>query len=226
MQQALTLTQTTVGKKALVAVTGLIMFGFTIGHLAGNLLIFADSDGAALRAYSEFLHHNWEITWPVRTVLLVSVVVHLALTLELWQRNRAARPSGYRHGRRDQLTTYAARTMVISGPILLAFIVFHLAHLTFGVTFGLYEHQWLDPMPNLVASFSIWWIAAFYIFSNIILGLHLVHGVWSALQSIGASHPRYHVLRQRIATGLVFAIAAGNVLIPLLVLAGVVPFGR
>jgi succinate dehydrogenase / fumarate reductase cytochrome b subunit len=228
MASALTLSQTTVGKKAVVAVTGLIMFGFLIGHLSGNLLVLLGQH--ELNAYAEFLHRNPEIIWPARIVLLLSVVTHVALIAQLGQRNQAARSHGYRN-KKDQLTTYAARTMYFTGPLLLVFIVFHLIHFTVGSGLGQYAHNPVHHgadgemqafvYANVVQAFQVWWVAAIYVFANLMLALHLVHGVWSATQSIGASHPRYHVLRRNLTTAAVAFVAGGNVLLPLLILSGV-----
>lgn len=217
MQRALTLTRSTVGKKALVAITGLILFGFLIGHLAGNLILFAGAD--AYNAYAAGLKGNLPLLWGVRIVLLVSVVVHIALTVSLATRNSAARPTAYKKARQDQITTYAARTMILSGPIIAAYIVFHIAHFTApGLPLG-GDFDHLDVYANVVHGFRVWWVSAIYIFANILVGLHLQHGIWSAMQSVGANHAKYNAYRRNGATALAILLAGGNVFIPIAVMA-------
>lgn len=220
MQRALSLTRTTVGKKALVAVTGAILFGFVIVHLIGNLILFAGPE--AYNAYAAALKGNLVLLWGTRITLLVSVIVHIALTLQLAGRNAGARAVGYKKPREDLVTTYAARTMVLSGPILAAYIVFHIAHYTApGISIG-GEFNALNAYANVIHGFRVWWVSAIYIFANILLGLHLYHGGWSALQSLGANHPRYNKLRQRAAIALALFVAGGNVFLPIAVMARVI----
>ncbi|MEQ8727718.1 MAG: succinate dehydrogenase cytochrome b subunit [Sandaracinaceae bacterium] len=220
MQRALTLTRSTVGMKAVIAVTGLILFGFVIGHLAGNTLLFAGYE--AFNGYAASLKGNPALLWGVRSVLLVSVVAHIALTMKLAGRNSSARPTAYKKARQDQITTYAARTMVISGPLLFAYILFHLAHFTVpGLDLG-GEHDVVNVYGNVVRGFRVPWVAGIYIFANILLGLHLFHGAWSALQSLGANHPKYNPLRKRLAIGFALVVAGGNIFIPVAVMTRVV----
>lgn len=220
MQRALSLTQTTVGKKALVAVTGAILFGFVIVHLAGNLILLVGPD--AYNAYAAGLKGNLPLLWSVRILLLVSVVVHVGLTIQLAARNAQARPTPYQKPRQDLVTTYAARTMVLSGPILFLYILFHIAHFTApGLSLG----GTFDPENvylNVVHGFRVWWVSAIYIFANILLGLHLYHGGWSLFQSLGANHPRYNAWRRRAAIALALFVSGGNVFIPVAVLTGVI----
>jgi succinate dehydrogenase / fumarate reductase cytochrome b subunit len=220
MQRALAITRTTVGKKALVAITGVILFGFVIGHLAGNLLLFGGPD--AYNAYAAGLKGNLPLLWGVRITLLVSVVVHIALTISLAGRNAQARSVGYKKPREDLVTTYAARTMVLSGPILLAYIVFHIAHFTApGLSIG-GDFNAHDVYANVVHGFRVWWVSAIYVFANVLLGLHLFHGGWSALQSLGANHPAYNAWRKRGAIALALLVSAGNVSFPIAVLTRVI----
>lgn len=218
MQGVLTLTRSTVGQKAIVAVTGVILFGFVIGHLAGNLILFAGPE--AYNHYAAALKGNPPLLWGTRLTLLVSVVLHISLTMQLARRNATARPQGYRKARKDLVTTYAARTMVLSGPILLAYIIFHIAHFTApGVNFG----HMSDPFDahnvyeNAVLGFRVWWVSAIYIFANAMLGLHLFHGGWSAAQSIGLQSPKYDALKKNFAIGLALFVTCGNIAIPICV---------
>lgn len=220
MQRALTLTRSTIGTKAIVAVTGLILFGFVVGHLLGNLLVFAGYE--AYNAYAASLKANPALLWGVRTVLLVSVVTHIALTIRLARRNNTARSTPYKKARQDQVTNYAARTMILSGPLLLLYILFHLAHFTApGLDLG-GDFDPANVYGNLVRGFRVWWVSAIYIFANILLGLHLFHGSWSAFQSLGANHPKYNPLRRKAAVGLALFVAVGNVSLPVAVMSRLV----
>lgn len=220
MQRALTITRSTIGQKAVVAVTGLILFGFVIGHLAGNLLVLVGP--GAYNAYAAGLKANLPLLWGVRITLLVAVVTHVGLTVRLARRNAMARSSRYKKPRKDQLTSYAARTMTISGPLLFLYIVFHIAHLTApGLDLG-HAFDVHNPYANLIFGFRVWWVSAIYIFANFLLGLHLFHGAWSALQSLGAQHRSYDPLRKRVALALALFIAGGNIFLPIAVQARLV----
>jgi len=220
MHRALTLWGSSIGQKAIVAVTGLILIGFLTGHLAGNLLVFAGPE--AFNGYAAALHAKPPLVWGTRVVVLLAFVVHIRLTILLARRNAAARPVGYSKARQDQLTTYAARTMILSGPLLGAYVVFHLAHFTVpGLDLGgPFSHT--NIYLNLVRGFRIWWVSAIYIFANFLLGLHLYHGAWSALQTLGLQHPKWDALRQRLAVGFGVLVAAGFISIPIAVQARIV----
>jgi succinate dehydrogenase / fumarate reductase cytochrome b subunit len=225
MQKVLTLHQTTIGKKAIMAVTGVIGFGFLIGHLVGNLQIYialTDSPEAAATALHEYaagLRRLGPLLWIMRITLVAAVAAHIWAAIALVNKNAEARPTPYQHPRQDQVTTYAARTMQWSGPILALFLLYHLLHLTWGYGPG-FDHQ--NVYNNLVYGFQKWWIAAVYVVANIMLGFHLYHGGWSWLQSLGASHPRYDEYRKMFAVGLAAFLTLGNVSIPAVVLAGVI----
>ncbi len=220
MQRALSLTQSTIGKKALVAITGAILFGFVIGHLTGNLLLFAGPE--AYNAYAAGLKGNLPLLWGVRITLIVSVVVHVSVTMQLAGRNAAARPTPYKKPRQDLVTTYAARTMVLSGPLVFAYILFHIAHFTApGLSIG-GNFDPHDVYTNVLHGFRVWWVSAIYIFANVLLGLHLYHGGWSLFQSLGANHPKYNRWRKRAAVALALFVSGGNVTIPIMVMARVI----
>lgn len=217
MSQALSIHQTSIGKKAIMAITGFVLFGFVIAHLLGNLQIFIGAD--AINEYAASLRKLGPLLWIARGVLLVSVAAHIWAAISLMNRNDNARPQKYARGQRHQRSTYASRTMRISGPLLFVYIVYHLAHLTFGVG-PRYDHH--NVFNNLVFGFQVWWIAAIYIVANVMLGFHLFHGAWSWLQSLGGSHPRYDIWRHRFAVTLALFVTGGNVLIPSAVLMGAV----
>src|SRR5215831_2511766 len=181
---------TTIGKKVVMAVTGVILVGFVIAHMFGNLMIFAGPD--EIDAYSRFLREvgmpelgYGQLLWVVRIVLLVCVSFHITAAVQLTRMSRAARPIGYA-AKRDIETTWAARTMRWGGVLLLAFVVFHLLHFTGGVVgFGAGQFKPLAVYQNVVAAFAVWPIAVFYIVAMAALCLHLDHGIWSMLQTLG-----------------------------------------
>lgn len=210
---------TTVGLKAIMAVTGIVLVLFVIGHFVGNSLIYVGPE--ALNAYSHFLHSVGELLWVVRIVLLASIVLHIGAALRLSAKNASARPQRYKQ-KRDQVTNYAARTMIWSGPILLGFIIFHLAHLTLGVAPGSYEHSATDVYSNVVRGFSIPWLSGLYIVSMLALGLHLFHGTWSMFQSLGLNHPAYNKRLMQLGLAVTVIVTLGNISIPLSVLLGIV----
>ena len=209
------------GKKIVMAATGVILFGFIIGHLVGNLQIFAGPE--VLDSYARFLKEKPEVIWTARVTLLVSVGLHILAATQLTIRNRSARPIAYRVHRYDE-AGYAARTMVWSGPIIGVFVIYHLLHFTVGTAHP--SHPDFRPeavYANIVSGFQQWPVALFYIVAVASLGLHIAHGGWSMFQSIGLNHPKYEPLIRRSAVVLSFLIVAGYVAIPLAVFIGVVP---
>jgi succinate dehydrogenase / fumarate reductase cytochrome b subunit len=209
--------QTTNGKKAVMAVTGAILFLFIIGHLLGNLQIF---DGRArLNAYGAFLHNLGEVLWIVRGVMIAAVVLHIWATVQLWSLNRKSRPVAYKV-KKSVASSYADRTMYWSGPIILAFVIFHLLEFTAGTIHP--ESQFIDGdvYHNVVAGFQVWWVSAWYIFSLVLLGFHLRHGIWSMFQSLGLNHPRHTPMLKQAALWIAILITVGYISIPVSVLAG------
>lgn len=210
--------QSTNGKKAVMAVTGAILFLFVIGHLLGNLQIFESRE--RLNTYSHFLKSLGELLWIARGTLIVCVVLHIWATVQLALRNRKARPVGYKV-KKSVASNYADRTMYWSGPIILAFVIFHLLEFTAGTLHpGASTFSEQDVYYNVVAGFSVWWVSLWYIFSMILLGFHLRHGIWSAFQSLGANHPRHTPVLKRAALWIAILITAGYISIPISVLAG------
>jgi len=207
------------GKKAVMAVTGAILFVFIIGHLAGNLQIFEGRE--KLNAYGRFLHSIGELLWPVRIVLIVSVLLHITATVQLALRKKRARPVGY--SRKEAIaSSYASRTMYWSGPIVLAFVIFHLLQFTAGYIHP--ESQFIegDVYHNVVAGFQVWWVSVWYIFSVSLLGLHLSHGISSMFQSLGFNHPKHTPVLKSAAVAVAVAIVLGYISIPISVLLGIV----
>jgi len=208
-----------IGQKVVMAVTGLILFTFVVGHMIGNLQVYLGPE--ALNAYGAFLRHlvHGVGIWVVRATMLACVGLHIwaatSLTLASWK----ARPVGYRKVT-PEASTYASRTMRWSGPLLALFIGYHLAHLTLGATGPAFKEG--DVYHNVVAGFSLWPISAFYIVAMLALGLHMFHGVWSLLQTLGLSHPRFDPLRKGLAALFTGLVVLGNISIPVSVLTGLI----
>lgn len=205
------------GKKVVMAVTGLALFGFVVAHMIGNLQVYLgptrlDEYGAALRKLPALL-------WGLRLSLLGAAGLHVWAAYGLTRLNQKARPVGYR-AKEHRESTYASRTMRWSGVLLLLFIVYHLMHFTIGNAHpdfipGAVHHNFVVGFRNKVVS-------GFYIVAMLALGLHMYHGVWSLLQTLGLSHPRYNHLRHAFATLVTVIVVAANISFPLAVLAGII----
>jgi succinate dehydrogenase / fumarate reductase, cytochrome b subunit len=207
------------GQKVVMAVTGAILFLFVIGHMLGNLQVFEGPE--KLNDYGRFLHDVPEILWAVRTVLLASVILHIWSSVKLAARKLKARPVGYSK-KENIASTYASRTMYWSGPIILAFVIYHLLHLTAGVVHPGFDFVEGDVYHNVVAGFQVWYVSAWYIFSMLLLGFHIWHGAWSMFQSVGINHPRHTPILKKAAAGLAVIIVLGYISIPLSILLGLV----
>lgn len=211
--------RTTIGQKIVMAVTGLIMIGFVIGHVLGNLLVFRGA--TALNEYSAFLKSTGGLLWTVRAVLLVSVLAHIWAAVSLTRRKVHARPVGYAE-RDPQVSTWAARTIRWGGALLLIFIVLHLLHFTFGI-WRPAPFSRTDVYGNVVGSFRVWWVSLFYVVAMIALGLHLYHGTWASLRTLGASPASPRPLRRPIVAALALLIWLGFTSIPVAVFFGLIP---
>jgi succinate dehydrogenase / fumarate reductase, cytochrome b subunit len=208
-----------VGKKVVMGITGLIGVGFVIVHALGNLLVFRGPD--AINSYSRFLKSSAEFLWTLRIILIVAVILHVIAAIQLTRQSRAARPIGYlKH--QAQAATISSRTMRWGGALLLVFIVLHILHFTTGTLrpSGSFSHE--DVYANVVMSFRIWWVSAFYVISMIALGLHLYHGAWSSVRSIGVSPPSAHPLHRRVSLVIAVFVWAALTAIPIAVLTGLV----
>ena len=215
-----------IGKKVVMAVTGVILFAYVVGHLLGNLQIYA-ADPQQINRYAAFLHSpsNVAALWGVRAVLFLAVVLHITASIQLWLQNRAARPIGY--AKKDDVpASYAARTMLWSGPIIAAFVIFHVLHLTVGDVVPIREiaPNQPDVRYNVIAGFQNPWISGVYIFAMALLCMHLFHGLWSMFQSVGLSHPRYTPGIKKGAAIVAILILIGNISIPIAVLAGLLTY--
>jgi succinate dehydrogenase / fumarate reductase cytochrome b subunit len=200
-----------------MAATGLLLYGFVALHMLGNLQVFLGRE--AINDYGEFLRavlHGQGI-WIARTVLLLAVALHVWAAVSLTLANWSARPLGYREWQARE-SSYASRTMVWSGPLLFVFIVYHLAQFTVGNAHPDFVHG--DVFRNVVVGFQNPFASAFYVLAMLALGLHMYHGFWSMLQTLGLSHPRWNRVRRGVSLLLAGAVIAGNISIPLAVLTG------
>lgn len=210
--------RSTVGKKIVMAVTGVILILFLIGHLVGNLLVFRGAAG--MDAYSAFLKRELVVLWAVRAILFVSVVLHVVAAAQLAMLDRAARQQSYAR-LKPQAATLASRTMRVGGLLIAAFVVFHLLHLTTG-TIRPAPFEEARVYDNLVGGFRVWWVTALYVVAMIAIGLHLFHGGWSWLRTLGLSRPSGEPLHRPIAAALAILIWAGFTSIPLAIFFGLV----
>ena len=211
-----------VGKKWVMAVTGVVLMGFVLAHMIGNLKLYLSKEeinlyGEALRNMPGPLLPRTVLLWSIRVVLILAFAFHIHAAIGLSLINRKARPAGDRYqSKRDYVATdYASRTMRWTGIIILAFLVFHLMDLTWGNA----NDEFLrgDPYNNLVYSFQRVPVAIVYVLANAALAFHLYHGTWSIFQSMGITNPRYNALRRRFAQGFAAVILLGNVSFPIAV---------
>jgi len=219
MDASRTFLGSTIGKKIVMAGSGAILAAFVLAHMLGNLQLYLGAD--ALNAYSVWLREvlHGAGLWIVRAVLLVALAVHVWAAASLTVADRAARPVRYREFEPRE-STYASRTMRWSGVLLFAFVVYHLLDLTFGTVNPSFQSG--NVFHNVVASFRVVPVALFYVVAMLLLWLHLRHGVWSMLRTLGLGHPRYERLAQQFAALFATVVVAGNVSFPLAVLFGFV----
>jgi succinate dehydrogenase / fumarate reductase cytochrome b subunit len=215
--------RSSVGKKMIVAVTGVILILFVIGHLLGNLQIFLGPDW--INGYSQHLHDLGPLLWAIRLFLLATVIIHIYVTIQLAIENRRARPESYldRHYVRAD---FASRHMVMSGLIVLAFIVYHLAHFTVRVTDPRFALLKMDPQGHydvysmMVYGFQSYFVSGFYVLGLFLLALHLSHGSSSFFQSLGFNDKK--VMPHLVLGGRIFAwfLFVGYTSIPVAILLG------
>ncbi len=206
-----------IGKKFFSAVTGIVLFVFVLGHLLGNLQVFAGAE--KLNAYAKFLQEAKGLLWFMRIVLLGAVGVHAVAGIQLWLQKRAARPVGYATSASIQASV-GSRTMIWTGLLTMAFVIFHLLDLTVGavVASAAFEHG--KAYENLVATFRSGAKVAFYGVSLVSLGLHLSHGLYSMFQSLGFRHPMWTPTIQKAALVIALFLALAYILIPAAVVVG------
>jgi len=219
--------KTSVGKKMVMAVTGLALVGFVVAHLLGNLSIYGGP--GAINAYAEKLRHLGPLLWVARIGLITMAGLHIVTAICLVRENRAARPVPYVRQQTVE-TTYAARTMAVSGLIILAFIIYHLMHFTFRVTnpdlSHLHDALGRDDVYTMVVrSFQQPVIAGFYIVAQLLLASHLSHGLSSLLQSLGIHDSRTFACLKKAGCATAWLIFLGYVSIPVSVLLGFIKIG-
>lgn len=223
MGRARTLLRTAVGLKFVVAVTGLVLFGWVAMHMLGNLKTFLgpeaiDDYAKGLRTLGEpFVPHGFAL-WGVRLLLLACVVLHVGAAAKLTARNRAARPVPYaRYGPRE--STFSARFMLVSGAVLLVYVVLHVLHLTTGTILkGSFDEG--QVYSNLSRSFRMGAVAVFYVGAVLVLALHLYHGVWSLFQTLGLDNPDRNPKLRAFAAVSAIGLFAGFASVPVAFLVG------
>ena len=208
---------TTIGLKIVMAVTGVMLCLFVLGHMVGNLQAFQGAE--PLNAYAKLLRKEPALLWSVRLGLLAAVGLHIYAYIVLMRMNQTARAVGYRVVAHKE-SSYASRSMRLTGPLVLAFIIFHILHLTTGTVHPDYHEG--DVYANLVNGLRVVWVSVFYLLAMGALALHLWHGVWSLFQTLGVSQPRYRSFGRRFATVFTVLVVLGFSAIPLAVLAGII----
>jgi succinate dehydrogenase / fumarate reductase cytochrome b subunit len=210
----------------MMAITGLIMVGWLCLHTTGNLLVFNGQE--SFNHYATWIQSGFGVEpallWAMRLVMVGAIVAHVWAAIRLAAINRAARPVAYAAGRKDQYTSYAARFMLFGGVVVMAYLVFHLAHLTVGSAHPDFKHG--DAYRNLIIGLSDPLVCAIYVVANLALGAHLSHGVSSGFQTLGWNHPSYNVYKTVLGRLLPAYIVGGNLLIATSILAGVVAYPR
>jgi succinate dehydrogenase / fumarate reductase cytochrome b subunit len=216
--------RSSLGSKVVMAITGTLLFGFLVGHMAGNLLAFRGQE--AMNAYAHFLKTSPILLWTVRVGLLVVFVLHVAVATTLVRKNKAARPERYVHAATVQ-ASFASLTMIYSGLVVLAFVVFHLLHFTLGTIQR--EHYVLqdalgrhDVYTMAVLGFRTPVVTLAYAVAVLLLGLHLSHGLQSLFQSLGIRHARLTPWLGTAAPIVAALLTVGFLAVPLSVLLGFV----
>src|SRR5579871_5926398 len=218
--------QTTVGKKVLMAVTGVILVLFVLAHEIGNLKVFIGA--GEINTYADGLRRllvpifprTW-VLWGIRSVLIAAFVVHIALSVQLSLRNRAARQQRHVHTGRVQADP-ASTTMRWGGVAILLFLIFHLAHFTWGWVHPGYTYVRGDVYGNMVNGFNVWWISAIYIAAMVALALHIYHGAWSIWQTFGVNNRRRDLAFRQLAGAIAAIVFLGNISMPIAVMAGLI----
>jgi len=208
--------QSSAGKKAVMAVTGLIWAAYLVTHMLANLLVFQGP--TKINAYSAFLHGTGAGLWAARLVLIAAFVIHVVAAAQLTARRQAARPVGYAGGQEPQVSTFASRTIRWGGVVILAFLVYHLLHFTIGTVHP--EFVELNPYHNVVTGFTNPIVVIIYLVALATVGLHLYHGIWSSGRSLGVSPPSQHPLKRRVALIVAVGIWLGFTIIPVAVYFG------
>jgi succinate dehydrogenase / fumarate reductase cytochrome b subunit len=221
---ALSLYDSTIGKKIAMAVSGVILFGYVFVHMLGNLKVYLgqeqiDNYAKQLRELGGPILAHEQGLWLARVVLLAAVIIHIVAAYQLTRLDTSARPIGYAK-KKSQAQTYASRTMRWGGVIILLFVIYHVLHLTLGMGGTPFQHG--NVYANMVNGFRNPYVSAFYILAMVALAFHLQHGVWSMFQTLGLRHGGNNQLLRRVATLFAVVIGVGNISIPVSVLLGLV----
>jgi len=226
----LDLYSTSLGKKYVMAITGIAMVGYVIAHMVGNLKMYLGAED--LNHYGEFLRDllvpilpRTVLLWILRIGLLAATLLHIHSAYGLTVINHKSRAVKYQSPRDYQVANFASRTMRWTGIIVFLFVFWHLADLTWGTTTAIGTNgEFVRGLPyeNIVLSFQRVPVSIFYILANLALGVHLFHGIWSLFQSLGINNPRFNKWRRHLATGIAAVVVIGNVSFPVAVLAGIV----
>jgi len=226
--------QSAVGRKWVMAVSGIVLLGFVVTHMIGNLHLYEGP--LQIHEYAETLREigveivprTW-LLWAIRLVLMLAFVIHIHSAYTLKEMGRKAHPrANFMDGNKKYAShqdflaaNYASRTMRWTGPIVLLYLFFHLADLTWGWFWGDQWHSG-DPYNNAVVSMGHWFIAAIYIAANVALAVHIFHGTYSLFQSLGINNPKINAMRKHMATGLAGLVLVGNLSFPIAIQAGLI----
>jgi succinate dehydrogenase / fumarate reductase cytochrome b subunit len=205
----------TIGKKVVMALTGLVLVGYLVVHVTGNLLMFRGPE--AINRYAAFLKSSAVFLWTVRVLVFGSLLLHVHAAWKLTLLNRAARPARYAR-RERRAATWSALSLRVGGVVLLAFFIFHILHFTTGTVHPRFDVH--DVYRNVIIGLRVPAVAGFYLVAMIALGLHLHHGFWSLFQTIGLNHPHVNPVRRILGTALALLVPLGFILIVLAVLLG------
>jgi succinate dehydrogenase / fumarate reductase cytochrome b subunit len=208
------LLSSSVGLKIVMAATGVVLSGFVLGHMLGNLQVYQGPE--AIDAYGKLLRREPALLWAVRIFLLMSVSLHIWAYLALTRKNLQARPQSYQI-KKSRETSWASRSMTITGPLLLAFIIYHILHMTTGTVHP--DFQEGAVYHNLVVGLK-GVAGVIYIVAMVMLAFHLWHGVWSMFQTLGLPEQRHGTLARLFATGFTLVVTLGFIAVPLAALAG------
>lgn len=218
--------KTNVGLKVVMGFTGLLLVLFLLGHMLGNLQVFLGQD--TINTYAELLKASPELLWLVRFGLLAAVFAHIISAITLARRNRAAKPEGYDVSNSNK-ASWASRYMMVSGLLVLAFIVFHILHFTTWTIFPEYAtmHQHMpnggerhDVYQMLIDGFSIWWVVVIYVVAMALISIHVSHGVASMFRSLGLMNGIWRSMQERLSIVYAMVIFCGMSIIPLAIFGG------
>lgn len=225
MSSGRTALASTLWQKAAMAITGLLLFGFVLGHMAGNLKTYQGS--SKLNAYAEHLRElgapifdHGQFLWVARGVLLLALVIHVVAMISLTLRNRAARPIPYAYTKAPE-TSEVSRTMIVTGPIILVFVIFHLLHFTTGQAHPNFRPG--DVYANVVTGFrGHFVVVGAYVVALLALGTHLFHGLWSLFQTLGLNHTKWNPYRGYFAAAFSALLVVGFLAVPIGVVLGLI----